>query len=47
MAQRGRGIGLTTMRERVELIGGRLSIASRRKQGTRIDADVPITLNGQ
>ncbi len=46
-AKRGRGIGLLTMRERVELIGGRLSIVSQRQRGTTIHAEVPITANAR
>ena len=44
-AQRGRGIGLLTMRERVEMIGGKLTIASQRQHGTTVHAEVPITAN--
>jgi signal transduction histidine kinase len=31
------------MRERVRLLGGRLEVQSRLKQGTRIDAWLPIS----
>lgn len=44
-AQRGRGIGLLTMRERVELFGGKLSILSQRHKGTTIHAEVPVNGN--
>src|SRR5262249_18023117 len=43
-AARGRGLGLTSMRERLKLVGGELSIESRIKQGTAILARVPILL---
>lgn len=36
------GIGLTTMRDRVELIGGRLSITASPAGGVTIDASVPF-----
>ena len=35
-AARGRGLGLTSMKERLKLVGGELSIESRVKQGTAI-----------
>jgi NarL family two-component system sensor histidine kinase LiaS len=37
------GFGLRGMRERVELLDGRLSVASRRGEGTRITALLPVT----
>lgn len=37
----GRGLGLVSMRERVESIGGRLTIESASGAGTRVEADVP------
>jgi signal transduction histidine kinase len=37
------GFGLRGMRERIELLGGRLSVASRHGEGTRIQALLPIT----
>ncbi|HSB81458.1 MAG TPA: CHASE domain-containing protein [Candidatus Methylomirabilis sp.] len=37
-----RGIGLPGMQERLELLGGRLEIASRPGQGTRLVAQVPV-----
>ena len=42
-ATRGRGIGLISMRERVKLVGGNLSIESQPQQGTTIHAWVPST----
>jgi signal transduction histidine kinase/ABC-type uncharacterized transport system substrate-binding protein len=36
------GLGLASMRERLRLIGGELTIRSRAGQGTRIDARVPL-----
>lgn len=43
-AARGRGLGLTSMKERLKLVGGELSIESRVKQGTAVLARVPIPL---
>ena len=43
MALRPQGLGLLTMRERVELIGGRLSIDTRRARGTTIEASIPTS----
>lgn len=37
----GTGLGLQTMRERVEALGGRLEIRSGRGSGTRVEAQVP------
>jgi signal transduction histidine kinase len=37
-----RGIGLIGMRERVEMLGGRLRIDSAPGQGTRVRVDVPV-----
>jgi signal transduction histidine kinase len=35
-------LGLTSMQERMKLVGGQLSIASRVAQGTTIVASVPL-----
>jgi PAS domain S-box-containing protein len=40
---KGTGLGLTSMRERLRLVGGELSINSRPKRGTTIHARVPLT----
>lgn len=40
---RPKGLGLLTMRERVELMGGTLTIETGRGSGTTIDASVPVT----
>ena len=41
-AVRGRGIGLTSMQERLKLVNGELFIASQIQQGTTIQARVPL-----
>jgi PAS domain S-box-containing protein len=43
IASRSPGLGLLTMRERVELMGGRLSIETRRAGGTTIEASIPTS----
>jgi signal transduction histidine kinase len=43
-ALRGEGLGLTSMRERVRLINGTISIESKPKGGTTINVRVPIGL---
>jgi PAS domain S-box-containing protein len=42
-AMKGRGLGLTSMRERLKLVNGYLSIDSRRQRGTTILARVPLS----
>jgi PAS domain S-box-containing protein len=42
-AKGSRGIGLISMEERLKLVNGTLSIASRPKQGTTVHARVPLT----
>lgn len=42
-ALNGRGLGLTSMRERMKLVDGELSITSQLKQGTTIRAHVPFS----
>jgi signal transduction histidine kinase len=37
-----RGLGFTSMRERLRLVGGRLHIYSRPARGTRIEISVPL-----
>ena len=39
---KGRGLGLTSMRERVRAVGGRLAILSEPQRGTTIHAKVPL-----
>lgn len=39
---KGRGLGLLSMRERVEFLGGKLSIQSRPGFGTQVAAEIPI-----
>ena len=41
-AMRGRGLGLTSMRERLKVIGGQLAIQSQRGRGTLIHAVAPL-----
>jgi PAS domain S-box-containing protein len=41
-ALRGRGLGLTSMKERLKLVDGQLSIDSKPQQGTTIQARVPV-----
>ena len=41
-----KGLGLISMRERLRLVGGTLSIDSKLSRGTRIDVTVPIAKNG-
>jgi signal transduction histidine kinase len=45
-AMRGQGLGLSSIRERLKLVGGNLSIDSRLQRGTAIYARVPL-LNTQ
>ena len=40
----GRGLGLVSMRERLRIIGGELSIWSRPSYGTHLEASVPVIL---
>jgi len=40
---RGGGLGLISMQERVKLVGGHLSIESKPQQGTTIHARAPST----
>lgn len=40
------GLGLVSMRERLGLVSGKLSIRSRRNSGTRIEAKVPLASGG-
>ena len=43
-AMRGCGLGLTSMKERLKVVGGQLSIHSQRGRGTTIHADAPLRL---
>ncbi len=40
----GRGLGLPIVREKIEQLGGRVTVDSRRGAGTTIRMDVPLTL---
>jgi signal transduction histidine kinase len=42
----GRGFGLTTMKERIRMIGGNFNLQSQAGQGTRITISVPIDKGG-
>ena len=41
-AIKGRGLGLTSMQERLKLVDGRLSIDSKPQHGTTVQARVPL-----
>ena len=41
-AMRGPGLGLTSMKERLKVVGGQLSIHSQRGRGTTIHAVAPL-----
>jgi PAS domain S-box-containing protein len=43
VASNGHGLGLTSMRERLKLVGGQLSIDSKPNQGTTVLARVPLS----
>ena len=43
-AMRGPGLGLTSMKERLKVVGGQLSIHSQRGLGTTIHAVAPLCL---
>jgi len=42
-ATRGRGLGLTSMRERVRLVNGTITIDSKLRGGTTIDVRIPLS----
>jgi PAS domain S-box-containing protein len=44
-ASRGRGLGLTSMKERLKLVGGELSIESQSTRGTTVSARTPVREN--
>jgi len=43
VASNGHGLGLTSMRERLRLVGGQLSIDSKPNQGTTVTARIPLS----
>ena len=40
--QSGNGLGVPSIRERMQLVGGKLSISSKPGKGTKILAEVPF-----
>lgn len=40
------GLGIVSMRERLRLVGGQLSVTSKPGQGTRVSADLPFRADG-
>ena len=46
-AMKGRGLGITSMQERLKLVKGELTITSHPKSGTSIHARVPLELEDQ
>jgi PAS domain S-box-containing protein len=46
-AMKGRGLGITSMQERLKLVKGELTITSQPKRGTTIHARVPLDLESQ
>jgi len=42
----GRGLGLLSMKERAELLGGLLKIKSHPGQGTQINLGIPLNWGG-
>jgi signal transduction histidine kinase len=46
VARKSRGLGLTSMEERLKLVKGTLSIESQLKRGTTIHARVPVSSGG-
>jgi PAS domain S-box-containing protein len=46
-AMKGRGLGLTSMRERLRLVNGELSIDSKPNRGTTVHARVPFTYSSR
>jgi PAS domain S-box-containing protein len=46
-ATKGRGLGITSMQERLKLVNGELTITSPSKRGTTIHARVPLDLDSQ
>jgi signal transduction histidine kinase len=42
VAMKGRGLGLTSMKERLKLVAGELSVQSEPQRGTAIHASVPL-----
>jgi signal transduction histidine kinase len=44
-AKQSRGLGITSMRERIRLVGGTIAIESKPMVGTTIHVRVPLGLN--
>ena len=46
-AMKGRGLGIASMRERLKLVAGDLSIDSQDRKGTEVHASIPLNLVGK
>jgi signal transduction histidine kinase len=46
-AVKGTGLGLTSMRERLRLVSGELSLSTQRHRGTTIHVRVPVGPRGK
>jgi signal transduction histidine kinase len=47
MAQKPKGVGLRSIKERTESVGGQIIIESIPDKGTRIEVTIPITQRTQ
>jgi signal transduction histidine kinase len=46
-AMKGCGLGIASMRERLKLVAGDLSIDSQDRKGTEVHATIPLNLVGK